>query len=221
MFILYMHTNPLNLKSYVGYTKHSLDKRFQNHRAYARRGSILLFHKALRKYGDDCWASQVLDKCETLAEARELEKKFIAKYRTSERGLGYNMTEGGEGSNCKGKVLTLEHRLKVIAGLRKHVWTAEEYKSRGLKLRGLKRTPEARLRISRGMISAKKKGLTEAQWRQLKTLHIRAKGTKRTKETRDKISFALKGKPKTEQHCLALRTPKKSRGFKINHVHDS
>ena len=118
MFVIYKHS--ANNKSYIGYTKHTIEKRFQNHIAYANRGSDFVFHKAIRKYGKECWTSETLATCESVTEARELEKRFIAEFGSNVRGKGYNMTVGGEGNTNKGVPLKPEHKAKVVAALRTH-----------------------------------------------------------------------------------------------------
>lgn len=208
MYTIYQHLNEVNGKGYIGYTKYDISKRFQNHVSQSKRNSMVLFHKAIRKYGNKCWTSKSLAICETLTEARELEKKFIFEYKTNERGLGYNMTEGGEGNVNKGIPLSPEHRLKVIAALRRHVWTPEEYKERGKKQRGRKRSVESRKAISDGMKKARQNGLTKAQKLHLQRLHAATKGMKRSVETKNKMSLSAKGKPKSEEHKQALRAPK-------------
>jgi len=208
MFTIYRHLNVINGKSYIGYTRWTIDRRFHNHIAYSKRNSDFLFHKAIRKYGIECWKSFSLKTCDTVAEARELEKKFIAEYQSNMRDKGYNMTEGGEGNSNKGKPLSPEHKIKAIAALRSHVWTPEEYQERGKKLKGRNRTEEERKAISEGMKRVKQNGLTDAQKIQLERLHAHTRGMKRTEETREKISLSLRGKPKSEQHKQALRVPK-------------
>jgi len=173
MFIIYRHS--ANNKSYIGYTKHSIVKRFQNHVAYANKGSKFLFHKAIRKYGKECWTNEVLATCETVSEARELEKKFIAEFGTNIRGNGYNMTVGGEGNANAGVPLKPEHKAKAVAALRSYHWTPELYKERALKKVGVRVSSEGRKAISDGIRKQKSQGLTEAQKLQLHNLHTRNK----------------------------------------------
>ena len=91
-------------KSYVGYTSTTLEKRFDNHKAQARRGSSLHFHRAIRKCGEDCWVSEILAECESLCKAHKLETEMIATHNTLTDG--YNMTMGGEGT--KGRFVSEE-----------------------------------------------------------------------------------------------------------------
>ena len=64
MFVLYIHTNRYNGKRYVGCTEGHKDAsdimmdRWGGHCADSRRDSKLLFHKAIRKYGENAWDHQ-------------------------------------------------------------------------------------------------------------------------------------------------------------------
>ena len=53
MGCLYMAENLVNGKRYIGRTKATMDARRRSHEKDAARGSLYLFHKAIRKYGAD------------------------------------------------------------------------------------------------------------------------------------------------------------------------
>lgn len=74
-----------------------MTKRFNKHVTDARRDSPYAFHRAIRKYGEDCWDSTVLAECASLHSAQLLEQEHILKYNTFGKG-GYNMTAGGGGT---------------------------------------------------------------------------------------------------------------------------
>ena len=103
--IIYLVTNTLDGKQYVGFTT-NLTQRIRNHRLALKRGH---FHSAIRKHGWDNFAVDVIfehdDEQWTL---NVMEPHFIAWYDTYENG--YNLTKGGEGtlgapSWAKGKKL--------------------------------------------------------------------------------------------------------------------
>lgn len=97
--LIYMATNLINEKSYVGQTINSLEQRKGEH---ARRSSLnndnLYFHNALRKYGVDSFDWIVIDKCDTIERLNELEIFYIGFYDTFENG--YNLTIGGNNYTC-------------------------------------------------------------------------------------------------------------------------
>lgn len=107
-FIIYKHTNTITNKSYIGYTSTTMERRFNKHVQDAKRGSNQHFHRAIRKYGTDCWVSEILHECSQLDKAWSLEREMIAAHNTLTEG--YNMTEGGEGT--KGRTVSDEAKQK-------------------------------------------------------------------------------------------------------------
>lgn len=76
--IVYYHTNRVNGKKYVGYTKMTtIDKRWRIHIEVAKMGSTLFFHNAIRKYGIDAWDHEILCEVTSLSDALEQERHFI------------------------------------------------------------------------------------------------------------------------------------------------
>lgn len=99
MYCIYLATNTANRKVYVGKTN-NFPKRKREH---LRNKSSHLFARALRKYGESAFEWRILeDKIETLDEANDREKYWIAKYNSYFRNIGsngYNMTPGGDGGS--------------------------------------------------------------------------------------------------------------------------
>lgn len=94
-YIIYKHD--LNGKSYIGFTKLSLDKRLEQHIKEAESGSSRHFCRAIKKYGVENIRSTILNIATTKEEAKLLEQKYIKEYDTF--NSGYNMTTGGDGGN--------------------------------------------------------------------------------------------------------------------------
>lgn len=90
-----------NGKKYIGKTKNSLSKR-QGHQ-WNRYKSCALLWKAIQKYGTDNIETKILfDGVLTDEEASEMERFFIAKFKTNANRFknpqyGYNLTDGGDG----------------------------------------------------------------------------------------------------------------------------
>lgn len=108
--IVYLCTNLINGKQYVGITSISLGKRKSNHKTLAfRKNSQTKFHRALRKYGVENFKWEILDESfENVNELIEKEIKYIAEFNTYK--TGYNMTIGGDGA--VGTVHTEEWKAK-------------------------------------------------------------------------------------------------------------
>lgn len=98
MYIIYKHE--LNGKSYIGYTKLTIEERLHKHHLNAMAGIDTHFYRAIRKHGIEPIISSVLCECVDFEEAKKKEMEFIEKYDTYKSG--YNMTTGGDGGPiCK------------------------------------------------------------------------------------------------------------------------
>ena len=92
--VIYILTNTVNGKQYVGKTIVTAMKRFQQHKADARKGSETAIHRAIRKYGPEAFLVETVDTATTKEELNQKEREWISKLGTF--GV-YNMTPGGEG----------------------------------------------------------------------------------------------------------------------------
>lgn len=97
VYEIYMHTNKINGKIYIGYTKNGTFHRWKEHIKKARSGSQSAFHLALMKYGPEphIWKHEVLEEIIGVDEANKAETKWVAYYKSNQKGIGYNLTEGG------------------------------------------------------------------------------------------------------------------------------
>lgn len=143
--IVYMVTNQVNGKEYIGQTVQGLEKRKYRHMsdAKARRDSIY-FHSALRKYGPDNFDWEVLHECDNIEDLNKLEIYYIGYYDTFENG--YNLTFGGRGS--VGYIPSAETRLKlsVVNKGRKH--SEESKKKMSESAKGKKHSDETKRKLS-------------------------------------------------------------------------
>lgn len=97
-YIVYRHLSKTSGKSYIGYTKFTMQERLHKHYTNAIYGIDSQFYRAIRKYGIDDFQSEILYTTEDLQEALDQEKHFIEKFNTYKEG--YNATLGGTGGNC-------------------------------------------------------------------------------------------------------------------------
>ena len=91
MYKIYLITNLLNLKQYVGVTKFSLEERFLQH---TKRGFFLT--EAIQKYGEQKFSIELIEEFKTPEQSYELEIFYIKEYNTKAPN-GYNLTDGGDG----------------------------------------------------------------------------------------------------------------------------
>ena len=98
MGYIYLITNKINNKKYVGQTTKTVIKRWEKHCYDALNNrDDFYFHKAIRKYGLENFIIQQLQQGNN-EQLDELEIKYIALYNTYYiYGQGYNLTRGGQG----------------------------------------------------------------------------------------------------------------------------
>lgn len=110
MWIVYIATNSVNGRRYVGATKKSLHRRRLAHIWDALHGKsdCRVFHAAIRKYGSEKFEWLTLKTCSTLDEAMVEEKKTINEIKPE-----YNITIGGRG--MVGIPWSPERRAKIRA----------------------------------------------------------------------------------------------------------
>lgn len=157
MSIVYLIANKITGKSYVGCTRRSADKRWQEHCAAARScATSSPLHSDIREMGYAAFEMVVLHKCTNYDAAQQLEIEEIEK-RSTLAPQGYNLSPGGW-------LLTQEHREKIGRansgplnygyGL-KH---SPERKARiAASLKGIKRSEAFRAEVSARMRATKAK----------------------------------------------------------------
>lgn len=207
-FFLYVLTFP-NGKFYYGISG-NVARRLVAHRGAARKGSPLYVHCAIRKYG----AENVT--CTTLAAGprdyiADLEIKAISAYRTCDRGIGYNLSPGGDVSPMHVE----ESRLKMTASMlkryqdpaaRKQNSDAQKIAQMRPEVREAKATKRRGVALSletRAKMSASGKGKKQSPE------HIANRsgtqvGVKRSKEARDRMSEGQKKRVRTPEELSRM-----------------
>ena len=105
-YCVYVHTNKVNGKKYIGITCRNPEVRWQNGQGYKRQPK---FYAAIQKYGWDGFTHEIVFDGLTLQEANDKEREMIELYDSMSNG--YNLTEGGEGAS--GLHHTKESRAKM------------------------------------------------------------------------------------------------------------
>lgn len=93
---IYLITNQINKKQYVGQTSYSLEQRWKQHIKDSKREicEIRPLYRAMRKYGEENFTIEQIEECDTQIVA-EREQYWIQYYDTYDNG--YNATLGGDG----------------------------------------------------------------------------------------------------------------------------
>ena len=107
---IYLITNSVNGKVYVGKTEKPVDARLHEHKAHARRGGKFRLSQAIRKHGPEAFSVLTLETVH-FEVASERERYWIAQYDSKKYTNGYNMTDGGEGTPG---VLITEERVENL-----------------------------------------------------------------------------------------------------------
>lgn len=166
-YIVYKHTSPSN-KVYIGITSQTNpNKRWRNGKNYN-----IYIKNAIQKYGWNNFKHEVLFSNLTEVEAKQLEIELIAKYNSTNRKFGYNITLGGESGN--GYKHTEETKRRI----------SNTEKGRPSPLKGKHMSEETKKKISEA--NKGKIGWT-------KGLHL-------SEEHKRKISESEKGKSKQQPH---------------------
>ncbi len=210
-FIIYKATNRANGKIYIGQTVELLKYRKAAHIRKALEGSRYYFHNAIRKYGPDVFVWEAICLCLSKDEADKKEGKFIKSFN-AKGPLGYNMTDGGEGT--LGCHPSEETRIKMSMATKLVI----QRKGAPYFL-GMKHTAESRAKITAAQ-TGKKRGpysnehnekirnalrgrtISEEQKAQIsKTLT----GYKHSDETKAKMSKSRTGTKRSAETCANIR----------------
>lgn len=107
--IVYLHTNLINNKVYVGQTNNIARRWRNNGIEYMSSQSHSIFGKAIQKYGWENFSHEILAEKLTQSEANELEKYYIEQLNACEPEYGYNIRAGGQ----SGGALSDETKQKI------------------------------------------------------------------------------------------------------------
>jgi len=105
--VLYLVTNTVNEKHYVGVTTRDINRRMSEHMCHAvKKNGQGAFYRAVRKYGRAAFMVDILGYFDTAHAALAAEVAYIAQHQPE-----YNSTQGGDAGN--GGNLTAAGRAKI------------------------------------------------------------------------------------------------------------
>ena len=199
--IIYKATNNINGKVYIGQTINTLEQRATEHIGESKGRNKTYFSNALKKYGVDSFAWEVIRICNNINELNAWEQYYILYCNSMNRKFGYNLQSGGLNYIVsdrtkkrmsianKGKNLSREHREKIGKAHLGKKKSKEHCRNMSISRQNM--TNETKLKMSES-----------------------AKGKVISKETRDKISKTLKGKVLSESTKQKLSIIHKKIGSK-------
>ena len=198
---IYIITNKINGKQYVGQTIKTHDLRFRQH--IRKRKSYI--GNAINKYGEDNFKVELILRCDNKM-LDEYEIKFISAYNTIKPN-GYNLTEGGSVN-----ILTEESREKIRQSKLGKKHTDDAKRKIGEANSGRKHTEEHKKKIGNAF---KGTVLTEEHKEKISKANT---GKKRTDEMKKRISEAGKGRKHTEETKERLKQVNTGRKMPIEAV---
>jgi group I intron endonuclease len=174
---IYLITNEINRKGYIGKTNLTVAKRWKTHLYHAKRGSRQAIHCAIREYGAENFSVREVCRCDELM-LDHLERHYIEFFGTvAHIGHGYNLTIGGDGG--RGRVTSEETKKKLSIAMKgKAPW-----------IKGTKGMKAA----NSGSFKSGHAPLPNSGFKKGNTLGHARLGHKHSQETRDKMS-ANRGK---------------------------
>ena len=128
---IYLLTNAVNSKIYVGQTWFPLNIRMGKEGSNYRNSAYL--YNSIQKYGSDNFQYEILAQCSAQSVADYLEDIYIQEYNSTDHSTGYNLKEGGSAGKH-----SEETKNKISATLKVQVaeWTDEERTLRSAPISG-------------------------------------------------------------------------------------
>lgn len=213
--ILYLVTNAVNGKRYVGITTKPLAYRWRQHVSYVSSKDRSALHYAILKYGEGAFTIEEIGTADCFDGLKEMEVAAIRDYRTR-APHGYNLTDGGDG--CAGFKMPAKH-VERMREYNRNISDEERERRRVAATGnqwsvGCKRTDEQRKAIGDRRRGAKasdetRKKIRAARAKQEPTFGM--KGKVHSAETRAKMSAAKIGKTKSPETIERMRAAARRR----------
>lgn len=226
--VVYLITNVVNGKRYVGLTRYPLAKRWGEHKACAAAGKRTTLYRAIRKYGPESFSLEQIASCLSLKSATAVERAVIQAFEPE-----YNMTNGGEFTLGKrvlsaeaaerirkahtGKIITPEQRAAISETLKKRYAVDPEFREKSLQALAAAREKIDR-EAHRAAASAASSGRVWSDDSR-KRLSDAKKGIRHTQETVARVA-AMKRK-KVECTSLAVAFDSASDAAEATGIHVS
>lgn len=210
MYYIYLITNRVNSKTYIGQSK-DITKRWSDHRrAVLNNNPKQIVHHAMIKYGLNDFVFEVIFGSKTQDDINWAEEYFIQHYDSTNSEKGYNLTNGGSVAPK-----TEEWKRKVSEKLMGHEVTQETRDKVSRGNTGKVRTDEFKKNVGE---FHKGKIVSEETREKLSTLNKGNRnwlGKKHTDESKQKVSKANKGRRPAEITIQKSLEKTKGRTWKL------
>lgn len=121
-YIIYLITNKINGKIYIGRTTTSLKKRWSEHLAcgkywekYYPNKTRTYLYNAMLKHSIDNFTIKEIDKANNFEEMVKMETDYILKYKSSDPSIGYNLSLGEYGDGVEHIVESTRKKMSIAS----------------------------------------------------------------------------------------------------------
>jgi group I intron endonuclease len=211
---IYLITNTVNGKYYVGQTKATLKSRWTAHTSGKRIGCRYL-KSAINKYGKSAFVIEELVTADSRSELNQLETLWILASRSYDRNTGYNLTFGGDAGeptertrlkmseSAKKRFEDPEERRKTSEIVKKRFDDVDERLRQSEMMKKRFEDPTERSKQSERML---RKFEDPAERQKISDFHRGRKLSLHTKQAIGKSNLGLKRSPEIkEKMCLAAQ----------------
>lgn len=204
---VYVVTNTVTGKQYVGQTIQDVERRWRDHVSAARAGRshCKLLARSIIKHGSEAFTVEVVETCSAPDALDQAEARWVRQLNTMVP-TGYNLLHGGQG---RGRGHSAETRAKIGDALRGRRFTPEHCARISAAQAGRKRPPEVMAKVQAANRGRKYGPLDEARRQVLIESNRRRKGTrigcKRDPESVARgVQTRLRTVSRRRFHCAAV-----------------
>jgi group I intron endonuclease len=185
MTIIYIITNLINEKIYIGQTSRNIQRRFKEHGFASEKGCVRIYN-AMQKYGIHNFKIETVKIVETQEEADQEEIFWISEMRNYlDNKMVYNIRSGGSHG-----LMTDEAKRKMSISHTGLKQTAKHIANRAAKRLGYKTSKETKQKMSQSALGKLK---SEETKRKMSLAKIGSRGNntghKHSEETKAKMSL--------------------------------
>lgn len=182
--VIYVATNTITGKQYVGLTTVGVDKRWSNHVTYSRSPKTY-FHKAIAKYGPSAFQVKEYASAINKEFLSNLEKDVIQQIKPE-----YNQTNGGEVTFGRKYNDETKERIR-LKNIGKKRTLEQKEKNREQKVAWFASHPEHKQKVAQQLAKAR---LLVDETKRLAAVQQSAKNRSWSEESRSKLSASCKGR---------------------------
>ena len=207
--MIYLITNLINGKWYVGQTIRPLEHRWERHLHVGKRDVKYHLYKSIKKYGVENFKIQKIEECDTVEELDCLEKYYIEILHSNDEQFGYNKTIGGAGTH--GHKCTEAQKQQLSEQMKGNkIWVGRKHSEESKKKISASRQGKSNNQLGLKRSEASKQKMRDAKLgkklseEHKKNIGIASSLRTHTKETKAKMSALQKGIPKSLEQRVKL-----------------